>query len=397
MEINIHNKIKMVFLVSVCLTMVSCNTEYHNGTFGYDQHFLKQYQEIITLQENNGKSQLIVLPELQGRVMTSTSNGLKGQSYGWLNYDLLASEKLVEHINPFGGEDRFWMGPEGGQYSIFFKKGTEFTFDNWFTPKELDTEPFYIVEKSERTVGFRKKMQLVNYQDFKFDIEVNRKISIFSQQEIEKELGIDLSTIDFVGYRSDNEIVNVGTQSWSRETGLLSIWILGMFNPSENTTVILPYKDNLALNSSYFGTVPPERLTITDKHVMYKGNGTYRFKLGLPPQNIVPYIGSYDAKEKILTIVAFSFKGYSTYVNSVWGRQDNPYQGDVVNSYNDGPLENGDQLGPFYELESSSSTRELKSGETIRHIHSTYHFEGDKTALNKISVQLLNKDLNELD
>ena len=29
-----------------------------------------------------------------------------------------------EHVNVFGGEDRFWLGPEGGQYSIFFVKGT---------------------------------------------------------------------------------------------------------------------------------------------------------------------------------------------------------------------------------------------------------------------------------
>jgi hypothetical protein len=28
----------------------------------------------------------------------------------------------VPHINVFGGEDRFWLGPEGGQFSIFFAK-----------------------------------------------------------------------------------------------------------------------------------------------------------------------------------------------------------------------------------------------------------------------------------
>ena len=123
------------------------------GTFGHDLNFLKKHQEVITLQENNGKSQLLVLPELQGRVMTSTSNGLKGNSYGWMHYDLLASEKFEDHINAFGGEDRFWMGPEGGQYSIFFKKGTKFTFDNWFTPKELDTEPFDVVEKNADQSG----------------------------------------------------------------------------------------------------------------------------------------------------------------------------------------------------------------------------------------------------
>ena len=26
---------------------------------------------------------------------------------------------LQEHIHVFGGEERFWMGPEGGQYALF--------------------------------------------------------------------------------------------------------------------------------------------------------------------------------------------------------------------------------------------------------------------------------------
>ena len=166
--------------------------------------------------------------------------------------------------------------------------------------------------------------------------------------------------------------------------------------PSENTTVILPYKDSLALNTSYFGTIPPGRLTTTDKHVMFKGNGTARFKLGIPPSNVTPYIGSFDGDKQTLTIVKYSFKGDTTYVNSVWRDQENPYGGDVINSYNDGPLENGDQLGPFYELETSSSTKELQPNEAIKHIHKTYHFEGDFETLNNISKKLLKKDLNEL-
>ena len=43
------------------------------------------------------------------------------------------------------------------------------------------------------------------------------------------------------------------------------------------------------------------------------------------------------------------------YVNSKWEIQQQPYAGDVANSYNDGPPAPGAKpLGPFYELESSS-------------------------------------------
>ena len=170
-----------------------------------------------------------------------------------------------------------------------------------------------------------------------------------------------------------------------------------MFNPSQQTTVIIPYQGSLELNTEYFGSIGPERLTVSDHAVLFKGDGTYRSKIGLPPQNIkTPLFGSYDKKNRILTIVRFQFSGESTYVNSLWEQQEFPYQGDVVNSYNDGPLEDGVQLGPFYELESSSDSKELEPGESMEHWHSTYHFEGDFSSLNTLSKDLLGFDLSEL-
>ena len=59
--------------------------------------------------------------------MTSTARGLKGRSYGWINHDLIASKEIQKQMNAYGGEDRFWLGPEGGQFSLFFKKGDPFT------------------------------------------------------------------------------------------------------------------------------------------------------------------------------------------------------------------------------------------------------------------------------
>lgn len=401
------NYLKKILCIGGVITLASCSeapvsqtveTTPQKGTFGYDLDYLKKYQQVITLKENDGNSQIVILPELQGRVMTSTSTGLEGNSYGWMHYDLLASGKFEEHINPFGGEDRFWIGPEGGQYSIFFKKDAEFVFDDWYTPAALDTESFDLVSQSSTEVTFKKEMQLVNYQGFEFDIKVNRTVSIFDKASIEQDLGLTLNDkIDFVAYQSDNEIVNTGSQAWSKETGLLSIWILGMYIPSDNTTVIIPYKNELALNTSYFGEVPAGRLTTTDKHILFKGNGTARFKLGLPPKNVEPYIGSFDADKNMLTIVSYTFDGKPDYVNSEWRyHEEGGYQGDVINSYNDGPLGNGDQLGPFYELESSSHTEALQPGSSIKHLHKTYHFEGDTQSLNVISKAILNKDLTEL-
>jgi hypothetical protein len=85
------------------------------------------------------------------------------------------------------------------------------------------------------------------------------------------------------------------------------------------------------------------------------------------------------------------------YVNSMWEIQDHPYRGDVVNSYNDGPPEPGAKpLGPFYELETSSPAAVLKPGQTIMHLHRTFHLQGSETDLDSIAKATLGVSIQEI-
>ena len=86
----------------------------------------------------------------------------------------------------------------------------------------------------------------------------------------------------------------------------------------------------------------------------------------------------------------------SLYVNSRWEHQKNPYSGDVINSYNDGPI-NGDILGPFYELESSSPALSLNPLESYTHKQMTIHLSGSFNSLNSLSKKTLLVDLNEIE
>ena len=85
--------------------------------YSYNRDFLKKYTKIIELKNSN--SAIAIVPAWQGRVMTSSSEGDSGFSFGWINREHIASGKIVQHINPYGGEERIWLGPEGGQFSIF--------------------------------------------------------------------------------------------------------------------------------------------------------------------------------------------------------------------------------------------------------------------------------------
>ena len=96
-------------------TMITDSTK----QYGFNRDFLKKHIKVIELK--NAGSAIALVPDWQARVMTSTAEGDSGFSFGWINRALISSGKLAPHINAFGGEERLWLGPEGGQYSIFFQ------------------------------------------------------------------------------------------------------------------------------------------------------------------------------------------------------------------------------------------------------------------------------------
>lgn len=375
-------------------------------TYADDVAFMENYIDLIQLTDAENQAKVAISAALQGRVMTSSALGANGRSYGWINRALFTSQDTSEHINVFGGEERFWLGPEGGQYSIFFKKGATFTLDDWYTPKLIDLEYFEVESSSSDKAIFTKKAALVNYAGFQFDLGIRREVSILSKQEIQKELGLASLSNDVktVAYQTTNTLTNIGQSDWKKETGLLSIWLLGMFNHSPYTTIVIPYvqgKDSelgKVVNDTYFGKVPSDRLVVKESVIYFSGDGEYRSKIGLSPTRAKDIAGSYDSENGILTIVKYNQPANaSDYVNSMWEIQDKPFAGDVVNAYNDGAPNPGENpLGPFYELETSSPALALKSGESGTHIQLTCHIEGDDAALNPIIEKLFGVTIEDI-
>jgi hypothetical protein len=332
--------------------------------------------------------------------MNSTLNGDTGLSFGWLNYDLIASKEIKKHINPTGGEERFWLGPEGGQFSLYFTPNSSFDFENWQVPLALDIEPFNVVSQDSKNAVFQKEMHLTNHSGTLFDINVIRKISLLDKATLNEDLALDFDDFNVVAYETANTVQNIGKFDWKKDSGLVSIWLLGMFNPSPETTVIIPVKEGSTedfgpiVNDNYFGKVPADRLKTTKNTVCFKADGKSRGKIGISAKRATKFMGSYDAINEVLTILEISEpKINDSYVNSAWEIQKDPYNGDVLNSYNDGPLEDGSQMGPFYELESSSPALALASNESYTYLQRIYHFKGKKEIINQIAQHLLNTDV----
>ena len=68
----------------------------------------------------------------------------------------------------------------------------------------------------------------------------------------------------------------------------------------------------------------------------------------------------------------------------------------MINSYNDGPVEDGSIMGPFYEVETSSPAAQLRPTETLTHTQRVVHIQGDKVKLASIVNEIFGLDLNKI-
>jgi hypothetical protein len=375
------------------------------SSFGEAVSFVSRYSKLLVLSDDRSGASIAIWPAKQGRVLTSSVSGPDGLSFGWINRELIASGDVREHINAVGGEDRIWVGPEGGQFSIFFAPGAPFDLDHWYTPAPIDLEPFDIVEKSAHSVSFKRAFQLKNYSGTSFEVAIGRTVRLLSGDQVWRHLGIrSVHGVKQVGYESENELTNLASASWNAENGLLSLWVLGQFQSTLQTTIILPIRKGpieqlgVPVTTDYFGIVPADRISITEDRVLFKGDSNHRSKLGLSPSRAKGLLGSYDGQNHVLTIVQYSQpSGSARYVNSSWRIQEEPYKGDVVNCYNDGPPTPGKpQLGQFYELESSSPAVALGSSETIQHTQRTIHLVGADEQLEGICLDVLGVRLEDI-
>jgi hypothetical protein len=83
--------------------------------------------------------------------------------------------------------------------------------------------------------------------------------------------------------------------------------------------------------------------------------------------------------------------GATKYVNSQWKIQDDPFSGDVANSYSD-----DGNLGAFYEVESSSPAAALAPGQTLEHTHRTIHLRGKEADLEPIAQAMFGVGIEKI-
>lgn len=356
-------------------------------SFDDDVSYLRDHGDVQLLRAPSG-AVVAVSAKYQGRVMTSAVAS-DAPSLGFVDRRFIDAGETGTQFDNYGGEDRFWLGPEGGQFGLYFPAGKPFTFDNWQTPAAFQEGAWDVAERSDASIRFRRAMQVRNYTGTTFDLAVERTVELIPEQDVAGHLRAPIPHgVRYVAYQSVNEVQNTGDKAWTPDGGLISIWILAMYTPSPDMVVIVPFlrdAEGPVVNDAYFGKVPADRLIVDDQKgvALFRCDGKHRSKIGLPPERAASVVGSYSPSARLLTIVTYNgpVPG-ARYVNSMWEHQDEPFAGDVVNSYNDGPTEPGKpSLGGFYEIETSSPGLELEPGARFQHAHRTFHLVGNEELL----------------
>lgn len=349
----------------------------------------------------DGPRQVLITPEFAGRVMISTFDGDGGLAMGWIDPQTVSGARRDPQFVNYGAADRLWLSPEGGQYALYFKPGAPFTFDQWVVPEAFNHSELPLRSRSETEVVMGKPMELTNWSGTKFKLDVERTVSLIDAGRMPAELGAAVPEgVKYVAYKTRNVMRNVADTRMTREGGLISLWILGMFTTEGHVLVICPYVPDAQggsgpiVKDDYFGKVPPSRLQVLDDPpvVLFKGDGRLRSKIGLSATRTTGVMASIDFRRLILTITRTpGIDPEGLYASNAWEMQDAPFVGDAVNSYND---DGG--FGPMYELETLSPVRELAPAEALVHEHVTAHFQGPLSTLNEISRRVMGVDLTAL-
>ena len=390
----------------VLAVITGCRALEDEKTFIDDVRFLRDNETYPIVLKNAEGARAALSPKLQGRVMTSTPDGDSGVSCGWINYKLIASGKKNPQVNPYGGEDIFLIGPEGGEFSLYFPKDAEFKIENWKVPEPFNTRTWIVTDRSgDSEISIASDFEGTDLSGNKKEFKLERTVRLLGTADIEKQLGISFAKgkVKQVAFTSLNKITNRGSEAWTRKTGAVSIRIPGMFKPAPKTVIAIPFrKDEKSPlgKDGCFGKIPEKRLTVNEEKciIFLNADGDEKEKIGLPCERAKGVLGSYDPEHNLLTIVTCTQgKPGAEYLNSAWEIQKEPSKGDALTANNNVFSGAESKLEPFYGLETFSPAAFLKPGESLVHQQTTFHFTGEKAELDKIVRKMLGVSLAEIE
>ncbi|MDR0337177.1 MAG: hypothetical protein LBI18_08820 [Planctomycetaceae bacterium] len=320
-------------------------------------NYLGSKTQILELYNQIG-GRVVICPDWNGNVMTSTCNGIDGNSFGLINVKAIDANATDWYYNSYGGEDQLVFFPQDGVFVI-----------------DSVSQHF--------AVQMRRSAKLSTDHGNHVEFDLIRTVHLLDNYELLDAFGdavaISLGQMDvsFVGFVTVNSLVNNTIHSllWNDP---VSFQIRGMFNAGLNTVAVVPFQQvdepesEPPIDTDFFGFSPHGRLRLLPTAALLRTDGRCRCQITVARKRVKPILGSLDFREGTLTLIAFDM-------------QELPYFSEsdtVVRAYNHGSSFPGEtEFAGFYEFNIFSPIHDLPHSETWTHRQYTLHINADNETL----------------
>jgi len=343
---------------------------------------LKGRVNCLTLSKNN--QVLVVSPEMGGRIIGISTDGIEGKNLLWVNKEITSEDFLkadVPFINP--GGHRSWIAPEDAFYLD--------NDDNWFCPKVMDPGIYTVISSTNNSVAVSNIFTIKDKSKNEYNLQLKRDISMLDSPPIPpSELQEE---IKFVGYNLVHSLKNLSQKTVGKDVPFVGLWSLIQVSPSG--TVIVPFNppaESKKAYQGYFEPILPERINVSDNIISIKIDGKRREKIGISPEcskGCIAYLSAENNDEGVLFIKKFSVEPEGTYLDGPWNVKR--VNGDAVQIYND-----DGNMGGFAEIECHGPAKVIKPKEEESHSIDVYVFTGSLNNLKVIGSKIMGFDFNKI-
>ena len=171
------NRIKLTLIVIlycfICIQVIVCQRDSQKKITGSISELINAIGDdysYVKLEKEN--SILIISPEMGGRIIGVSVDGIDGRNLFWVNDGLLKGDSLGDGFISYGGH-RTWIAPEDGFY--YDSK------EEWFVPANMDPGIYSITESNEKFVSLSNKFVIRDIKRNLYNIELKRDISITNE------------------------------------------------------------------------------------------------------------------------------------------------------------------------------------------------------------------------
>ncbi|MGL6225001.1 MAG: DUF6786 family protein [Thermoguttaceae bacterium] len=326
-------------------------------------HFLQSKTTVCELINQFG-ARIAVCPDWNARVMTSSCNGLNGESLGYINVP--AIESGSDFQNQFGGENQllFPYFPDFSDYPKYTIHEGPFEIINKQSSFHLTLSR--VVANEHQNTCWLRKLTLLD-ADLLADSFSDEVLDVLSHPET-----------SHVSYSSQNTLLNQGTQFAQNKNfkNLLFPQIKSSLNATPFSVVLLPVREGIddllgpAMHVESFAPLPRRRLLWTKPIALFRADGVLDAQLTVSRRRTLYFCGAIDMRAGILTILQFSEES---------SENDLADCDPAIRVINHGHKSNRDL--PFYDICIAATSEELKTGESTTLFHTTTHIITDREKL----------------